>query len=287
MSALGERFRAAREARGLSLSDVAEQIRIRSVYLAAIEDENWSAIGAPVYIRGFLRTYGRFLGLDTEEVVAEFAGETRNAPAPPPPSGAKTNYFVDEAPPPRQLSWLIWAASLVAVLLVAYVAYSAMTVHQRQNPSVAALPSNSPGANSPTPSASASDSPSPAALASGAPSASDSPLPSEGTSPSGAPSVSPSPGASGSPLSSPSGSPGPLGANTLELRFTGASWVRVAVDGNVSMEGTFPAGTARRFQGKTAVLRIGNAGGVEILVDGKDIGPLGKAGDVVERSFAL
>jgi transcriptional regulator with XRE-family HTH domain len=64
MPALGERFRAAREARGLSLSDVAEQIRIRSVYLAAIEDDNWNAIGAPVYVRGFLRTYARFLGLD-------------------------------------------------------------------------------------------------------------------------------------------------------------------------------------------------------------------------------
>ena len=62
MPALGDRFRAAREARGLTLSDVAEQIRIRSVYLAAIEEENWSAIGAPVYIRGFLRTYARFLG---------------------------------------------------------------------------------------------------------------------------------------------------------------------------------------------------------------------------------
>src|ERR1700752_4411443 len=72
MPALGERFRAAREARGLSLSDVSEQIRIRSVYLAAIEEEQWSDIGAPVYIRGFLRTYARFLGLDPEEVVATF-----------------------------------------------------------------------------------------------------------------------------------------------------------------------------------------------------------------------
>src|SRR5215469_5649088 len=81
MPSLGERFRAAREARGLSLSDVAEQIRIRSVYLGAIEDENWSAIGAPVYTRGFLRTYARFLGLDPEEVVNEFNRLTASAPA--------------------------------------------------------------------------------------------------------------------------------------------------------------------------------------------------------------
>ncbi|MBV8639120.1 MAG: DUF4115 domain-containing protein, partial [Candidatus Eremiobacteraeota bacterium] len=39
--------------------------------------------------------------------------------------------------------------------------------------------------------------------------------------------------------------------------------------------------------GRTAMLRIGNAGGVEILVDGKDVGKLGSSGDVVERSFTL
>ncbi len=51
------------------------------------------------------------------------------------------------------------------------------------------------------------------------------------------------------------------------------------------MEGTFPAGTSKTFHGKNALVRIGNAGGVEIYVDGKDVGKLGKAGDVVEHSL--
>jgi len=277
MSAFGERFRAAREARGLSLSDVAEQIRIRSVYLGAIEDGNWSAIGAPVYIRGFLRTYGRFLGLDTEEIVAEFNGEASTPVAPAPGTQGKTNYFAEDVPPPRQLSPLTWIAAIVAVALIAYVVYSAMTLHQRSS-EVAALPSNSS-------SALASAMPSPSA---GASSPSASPAASDSTSPS--PGTSESPAASPSPLgASPqvSASPGADGPNTLDVRLTSASWVRVTVDGNVSMEGTFPAGTARRFHGKLAVLRIGNAGGVVVLVDGKDVGKLGGAGDVVERSFTL
>ena len=62
---------------------------------------------------------------------------------------------------------------------------------------------------------------------------------------------------------------------------------RVTVDGNVSMEGTFPAGTSQTFHGKNASVRMGNAGGVEIYVDGKDVGTLGTSGDVVERSFTL
>jgi cytoskeleton protein RodZ len=266
MPALGERFRAAREARGLTLSDVAEHIRIRSVYLAAIEDESWASIGAPVYIRGFLRTYARFLGLDPEEVVAEFNGQASAPPAPVPSApGAppKTSYLADEQAPARGLSPLIWIASLVAVVLIAVVVYNEATLRGRQT--AAGLPSNSPTVS---PAASAT------ALA-----ASTSASPDAGG--------SASPDAGGSATVAPSGSPTDGGPNTLEVVFSAPSWLRVTVDGNVSMEGTFPAGTVRQFHGKIARLRIGNAGGVEIIVDGKSLGKLGSAGDVVERSFTL
>ena len=74
---------------------------------------------------------------------------------------------------------------------------------------------------------------------------------------------------------------GPVGRRrpkSLALVLSAPSWLRVTVDGNVSMEGTFPAGTSKTFHGKNALVRIGNAGGVEIYVDGKDVGKLGKAG---------
>src|SRR5665213_1888543 len=109
MPALGERFRAAREARGLTLSDVSEQLRIRAVYLAAIEEENWSAIGAAVYARGFLRTYARFLGLDPEESVAAFnqasgaAAPASTAPVATPGDGPRPI-----ASPRQGLSPVIW-----------------------------------------------------------------------------------------------------------------------------------------------------------------------------------
>src|ERR1700684_4362974 len=108
---LGDRFRAAREARGLSLSDCSEHVRIRSVYLAAIEDDNWNAIGAAVYVRGFLRTYARFLGLDPEEVVADFNAE--------PQAAALAHHRVDtvrnQTPQPRNRasSFVIWVAAVV------------------------------------------------------------------------------------------------------------------------------------------------------------------------------
>ena len=229
---LGERFRAAREARGASLSDVADQIRIRSVYLSAIEDEHWNAIGAPVYIRGFLRTYARYLRLDPEEAVAEF-----NATLPEPPAPSTDEPAARSPRSGRSGLLLIWIAGTVAVLLVAFVVYNELTLRSQQA----------------------------VAMASAAPTAAL---------------ASPSPPA-------PSPTPALGGASSLALVLSAPSWLRVTVDGNVSMEGTFPAGTSKTFHGKSALVRIGNAGGVEIYVDGKDRGKLGKAGDVVEQAFTL
>lgn len=233
---LGGRFRAAREARGLALSEVADQIRIRSVYLAAIEDENWSAIGAPVYIRGFIRTYARFLKVDPEEAVAAFNRTQPEAAAPAAPSEAAAGRTLT---PPRRTGLLIWIAGAIAMLLVAFVVYNELTMHGE---STAQAPS---ATEAPTVSVAAS-----------LPPAAPTPIPASA-------------------------------ASSLALVLSAPSWLRVTVDGNVSMEGTFPAGTSKTFHGKSALVRSGNAGGVEVYVDGKDRGKLGKSGDVVEQSFAL
>ena len=247
---LGERFRAAREQRCLTLSDVSEHLRIRSVYLAAIEDENWKAIGAPVYIRGFLRTYARYLGLDPEEAVAEFNSGQGAAAATPGPSLPVGSSFEGR---PRSLGLLIWVAGLVAVALVGFVIYLYLTP-PRSSPQLAGT--------------SAATQPTAPSLANG--SATMAPG-----------NVAPVAARTAAPLS-----PLPR-TKTLAIHLTAPSWLRVTVDGNVSIEGTFPAGTTKSFHGKTALVRVGNAGGVEITVDGKAVGKLGAAGDVVEKTFTL
>ena len=252
MPALGDRFRAAREARGLSLSEVSEQIRIRSVYLAAVEEENWKAIGAAVYVRGFLRTYARFLGLDPEEVVTAFNGAVQPSQEAEPPHS-----FSRVERSSKRGSLMVWVAASVAVLLVAFVFYNALTMRREAVPIGV-------GAASPLPSIGASASS--AAVGTG-------------------PAVGGTVPTAGSQVHASSPLPG--GANSLAVVLSAASWLRVTVDGNVSMEGTFPAGTTKTFHGKSALVRIGNAGGVEIYVNGKDVGKLGKIGDVAERAFTL
>jgi cytoskeleton protein RodZ len=63
MTAIGEQLRAAREARGLSLDQVADDTNIAKRYLSAMEEENFSVFPGDPYIIGFLRNYAEYLGL--------------------------------------------------------------------------------------------------------------------------------------------------------------------------------------------------------------------------------
>ncbi|MBI5947677.1 MAG: helix-turn-helix domain-containing protein [Chloroflexi bacterium] len=72
MGELGTWLVRAREARGLTLEDAERDTRISRRYLQALEAEHFEVIPAPVYARGFLRSYSQYLGLDPQEMLALF-----------------------------------------------------------------------------------------------------------------------------------------------------------------------------------------------------------------------
>jgi transcriptional regulator with XRE-family HTH domain len=258
MGALGDAFRTAREAQGLTLSDVAQRIHIRTAYLAAIESEDWNVIGPTVYVKGFLRSYARCLGLDADAAVRELGADVETAPvrnaAPAKPAApAFTPAQRPEAPaaanrgatarPRRGPSVGALAGLAVALGLVLVAAYE--YVDMRLGAPVAA--SDSATAAPATPVAAAAPTLQPAR---------------------------PTPGLE-------------RRVSGFALRLADSSWLRVVVDGKVAMEGIYPKGTERSFAGRSATVRAGNAGGVDVSVDGKDLGPMGGLGDVAERSFQL
>ncbi|NLP45040.1 MAG: helix-turn-helix domain-containing protein [Peptococcaceae bacterium] len=69
MAGEGEILRKAREDKGLSYSEVEEITKIRSWYLEALEKENYDILPGRAYTKGFLRTYSRFLGLNSDEII--------------------------------------------------------------------------------------------------------------------------------------------------------------------------------------------------------------------------
>lgn len=68
----GQMLLAAREARGMSLEDLAHATKLRASILSAMEDDDFSHCGGTVYARGQLKAMAPLLGLDPDELVAAF-----------------------------------------------------------------------------------------------------------------------------------------------------------------------------------------------------------------------
>jgi cytoskeletal protein RodZ len=243
MPSLGDEFRAAREARHLSLSDVSKQIHVRSVYLQNIEDEDWGAIAAPVYVRGFIRTYARFLGIGGEDAVRRYNVLIGDSGAPAPVS---LSYGSGSSGP----SVWVWLAGIAALILVAFVGYSYYQFEADGG---------------------AQKTEQPRALAQA----------------SIAPTLAPAIVTKPVPPVRVQATATPAEEHALVLRARQDSWVELSVDGRQQLSQMLPAGTEKTFHGKTVSMRAGNAGGVDVVVDGKDIGILGAPGDVVDRTFNL
>jgi len=80
-SAVGEQLRDAREIKGIDLFRAERDTKIRSKYLAALEDGDFTDLPGDVYTRGFLRNYATYLGLDPDEVEEGWRSEA-GAPVP-------------------------------------------------------------------------------------------------------------------------------------------------------------------------------------------------------------
>ncbi len=72
MFEIGSSLREARLKRNLTPADVQKAIRIRDRYLQALEEERWELLPGDAYVKGFLRTYADYLGLDANLYVDEY-----------------------------------------------------------------------------------------------------------------------------------------------------------------------------------------------------------------------
>ena len=118
MSSVAEQLRQAREARHLTVEQVAEITKMRTDHLRALEEGNFNVFSAPVYIRGFVRGLANLYKLDVAQVMAALdveLGQTRKFAEPPPlsdhPRGALDFIML-------QLSRVDWRRGAVGVGIV-------------------------------------------------------------------------------------------------------------------------------------------------------------------------
>lgn len=70
---LGEKLRQAREERGISISEVAEQTRISPYYLESIERDDYKPLPGGIFNRGFVKSYAKYVDIDEQEALADYA----------------------------------------------------------------------------------------------------------------------------------------------------------------------------------------------------------------------
>lgn len=97
MSSIGEQLRAAREAKGLSISDIEKTTKIQSRYLEAIENNDFDKLPGDFYTRAFIRQYAQIVGLDGKELLSEYQGNTESNVSDDQSGSATQESSVDES----------------------------------------------------------------------------------------------------------------------------------------------------------------------------------------------
>lgn len=80
---LGQKFRVAREARGDTPSEVAKATHMMIKHVVSMEEDDYSAMGPAIYVKGFLKIYADYLGMNPEDVVQEYNGRTNRSTSHP------------------------------------------------------------------------------------------------------------------------------------------------------------------------------------------------------------
>jgi cytoskeleton protein RodZ len=124
MPSVAEQLRTAREAQKLTITQIAEITNVRGDHIRAIEEGNYDVFSAPVYIRGFVRTYARLLKLDVPQVMAALDVELRQTDkfSEPPPLTDQPRTVVDFIT--LQLSKIDWRKAAVVLVVVLVLAVS-------------------------------------------------------------------------------------------------------------------------------------------------------------------
>lgn len=118
----GNELQAAREARGLSVHQLAVELHVSDAMIAAMERGDYAALGEPVFVRGHLRNYARALGLAEAQVLAAY-DQTQNKPRAPTLVTA-VPHTAGIGMSPRAREWSSRTASIVVVLVLIALAVS-------------------------------------------------------------------------------------------------------------------------------------------------------------------
>jgi transcriptional regulator with XRE-family HTH domain len=245
----GEHLKREREMRGVSLEEISAATRISTRFLDAIEREQWDLLPGGVFNRGFIRAIGRFLGLDEDSLVAEYALETRDA-APP---RIVPEYSGDSSGRP----WL--AIALFGVLVTALVAGSWFAI-SHYGVRVGALLHGRQAAST-------ADAQKPVVYP-------DAIVARSAADPSAGPPASGDPAATGNAIAV-----GPSGGLKLKLEAGKSAEVKIITDGTTVFDGHIEAGAVKQVSAQESFeISSSDASALFLELNGQTVPPIGMPG---------
>jgi cytoskeleton protein RodZ len=261
MTNFGASFKKARESRGISLDRIAQDTRISTRFLSAIENEEFHLLPGGIFNRGFVRAFAESVGLDPDQTVAEYdrlvsvrepSEVITSAAAPPAPTRAERHLYP------------IIAGILAIAIAIFYIVTRDTGGGPReiQSPPAAPAPAPTvPQAAPTTPPQTTAQSSQPAAAT---------------------PAPTPAP---------PEPTPAPVPPNnpglTLNVEVHAETWIKVKSDGTTVLPGeVLEPGMTRKFTAENSIqIDVGNAAGLSLKINDRPLKPLGKSGQV--RSLTI
>ncbi len=113
----GSKLRQAREARNLSVADVKSALRLKEGVVEALECDDYHVLPAPIFVKGYLRSYARLVGVGEGPVLAQYQAQGPSDPPPLAPAFPRTKEFHPRVPWPIVLGALSILAIVGAVLM--------------------------------------------------------------------------------------------------------------------------------------------------------------------------
>lgn len=273
---IGRFLEQARKERGLSLEEVEQATKIRKRYLAGLESEDYAILPDAVYAQGFLKTYANFLGLDGEALSRQLKSRRK------PRRERGINYntqpeseFEEPLIAPRGLQGTekrkvptsAIVTLIVAVLVLAAVIGALYFVGR-------GVQSSRPEAGNP-----------PAASGGNQPGQEQQKVADREKAP-----ESEQANNTGD-KQRPEDSRRPVPPDSLQVVISvqgRPSWLLIQADGNTAYEQVARPGFSGTFgAGRQLYIKCGDAGAVNVEINGQNLGALGPAGTIVERNYTL
>ena len=270
---LGKYLKNQRESKKISLREVANNIRVRENLLKAIEEDQYHLLPTATYVKGFLLAYAKYLKLDSNEVLHRYERVLRGEPVTPPPAKSpktrkkippteplKPKEKIPPTQPQKPKQKVLW--NTIQTWVVGGVIVASLIVFYLFFPYPFKLPIK-PVPEKPIIKEKLSIAPSPPVVAT-------------------TPVLPPTPS---SPISATTPVPEKK-TLSLQLKAIEETWVSLQVDDQSEKEMTFKAGEGISVQASNRIrIIIGNAGGLDLIFNGKPLDKFGKLGEVLTLLF--